>query len=186
MNNSTIQYEAAQRPLTTVIDAFPAESWANPSPCEGWSAHDVLKHLIETQRDFLTGHGIDLGGSPYSDPDTDLDPVAAWRDHAKRVTAAISDDAVPAMAFEGHFGPTTVGATLEQFYVWDMLVHRWDIARSHGSHPVLSDAEIEQIERGADAFGGALYMDGVCRPGVTAPVDADRVARLLARLGRRA
>ena len=129
MNNTTLQYEASQRPLTAVIDAVPAQSWTSPSPCDGWSAHDVLRHLIETQREFLTGHDIDLGGAP----DIDTDPVAAWRDHVMRVMAAISDDAVPATAFDGHFGPTTVGDTLEQFYVWDMLVHRWDIARSVGA-----------------------------------------------------
>ena len=54
MNMTTMQYEAAQRALSAVIDAVPAQSWANPSPCEGWSAHDVLRHLIHTQRDFLT------------------------------------------------------------------------------------------------------------------------------------
>ena len=182
MNTTTMQYEAAQRPLTAVIDAVPAQSWTNPSPCDGWSAHDVLRHLIETQREFLTGHHIDLGGVP----DIDTDPLAAWREHAKRVMAAISQDAVPAIAFDGHFGATTVGDTLEQFYVWDMLVHRWDIARSDGAQSALSDAELDQIERGADSFGEALYMDGVCRPGVTAPVDVDRKVRLLARLGRRA
>lgn len=182
MNPTAIYYEAAQRPLTAVIGAVPAQSWTNPSPCEGWSARDVLRHLIETQREFLTGHDIDLGGGP----DIDTDPVAAWRDHARRVMEAISDDAVPASAFDGHFGPTTVGDTLEQFYVWDMLVHRWDIATSHGAQAALSDAELDQIEHGADRFGEALYMDGVCRPGVTAPVDADRKVRLLTRLGRRA
>ena len=181
MNSTTMQYEASQRPLTAVIDAVPAQAWTNPSPCEGWSAHDVLRHLIETQREFLTGHGIDLGGVP----DIDADPVAAWHDHAKRVIEAISDDPVPATEFDGHFGPTTVGDALEQFYVWDMLVHRWDIARSQGAQTAYSDAEIDQIERGADGFGDALYMDGVCRPGVPAPLDADRKVRLLARLGRR-
>ena len=182
MNPTAIKYEAAQRPLTAVIEALPAQSWASPSPCEGWSACDVLRHLIDTQRDYLTGHNIDLGGMP----DIDTDPVAAWRGHAKRVMEAIADDAVPASAFDGHFGPTTVGDTLEQFYVWDMLVHRWDIATSHGAQASLSDAELDQIEHGADRFGEALYMDGVCRPGVTAPVDADRKVRLLTRLGRRA
>ena len=180
MNSAAIQYETAQRPLTAVIDAVPALSWTNPSPCDGWSASDVLRHLIETQRKFLTGHDIDMGGVP----DIDSDPAAAWVDHTKRVMEAISDDAVTASAFDGHFGPTTVGDTLEQFYVWDMLVHRWDIARSYGAQTALSDAELDQIERGADSFGEALHMDGVCRAGVTAPVDADRKVLLLARLGR--
>lgn len=182
MNSTATQYQNAHRPLAAVLDAVPAESWTNPSPCEGWSARDVLGHLIETQRQFLAGHDIDL----EEPPDMDVDPAAAWRNHAKRVMEAISDDAIAQTAYDGHFGPTTVGATLEQFYVWDMLVHRWDIARSVGGHSSLSEAEIDRIERGTDSFGEALYMDGVCRPGVEAPADADRAVRLLARLGRRA
>jgi len=181
MNRSATQYETAHRPLAAVLDAVPAESWTNPSPCDGWAARGVVRHLIETQREFLAGHDIDLGQAP----DIDADPAAAWRDHAKRVAAAISDDAVCTTGYDGHFGPTTVGATLEQFYIWDMLVHRWDIARSVGADDGLSDAELDRIDRGADSFGEALYMDGVCRPGVEAPEGADRQARVLARLGRR-
>ncbi len=48
----------------------------------------------------------------------------------------------------------------------------------------LTDAELDRIEQGADSFGEALYMDGACRAGVEAPADADRVGRVLARLGR--
>ena len=45
---------------------------------------------------------------------------------------------------------------------------------------------LDRLEAGADSFGPALYMDGICRSGVDAPADADRATRLLARLGRRA
>lgn len=175
------KYETAHRPLAAVLDAVPAERWTNQSPCEGWTARDVLRHLIETQRDFLTSHDVDLGAAP----DIEADPAAAWHDHAKRVRGAISDDGVAAMEFDGQFGPTTVGATLEQFYVWDMVVHRWDIARAVGADAGLSDAELDRLESGADSFGEALYMDGVCRPGVEVPADAGREARVLARLGRK-
>lgn len=182
MNTTTTQYESANRPLTAVLATVPAQSWTNPSPCEGWTARDVLRHMLETQRDFLTGHDIDLGVAP----DLDTDPAGAWRAHAERVIAAITDDAVAAIEYDGHFGPTTVGATLEQFYVFDMVVHRWDIARSIGADDELSDTELDWIEAGANSFGEALYMDGVCRPGVEPPANADRKARLLALLGRRA
>lgn len=182
MNATATKYQQAERPLTAVVDAVPAQAWTSPSPCEGWSARDVLAHVIETQRDFLSGHGIDLGAVP----DVTADPAAAWRGHSKRVAGAIADDSLMATAFDGHFGPTTVGATLEQFYVWDMLVHRWDIARSVGADAGLSDAEVDRIDRGADNFGEALHMDGVCKPSVEAPSNADRATRLLAKLGRQA
>ena len=141
---------------------------------------DVVRHLVQTQREFLTGRGVDLGEAP----DVDADPAAAWRAHAGRVTAAVADPAVAEQAYDGFFRPTTVGATLEQFYVWDVLVHRWDVARSVGADAGLTAAELDRVESGADGFGDALHMDGICGPAVEPPTGADRQARVLARLGR--
>jgi uncharacterized protein (TIGR03086 family) len=182
MTSTATQYEAANRPLTTVLDAVPAGAWTAPSPCEGWTAADVVAHMLETQRDFLGQHGADLGSAP----DVPADPAAAWRDHSKRVLELLADDGFVSTAYDGHFGPTTVGATLEQFYLFDMVVHRWDVARAAGLDAELTDAELDRVDAGADSFGPALYMDGVCRPGVEAPADADRATRVLARLGRQA
>jgi uncharacterized protein (TIGR03086 family) len=182
MTTASTQYEAAARPLSAVLDAVPQDRWSAPSPCVGWTARDVLSHLIETQREFFAGHGVDLGPAP----DLHSDPAAAWRDHAKRAQEAISDDELAEREYDGHFGPTTVGATLVTFYGWDMIVHRWDIAQAVGADAGLTDDELDRIERGADGFGEALYLDGVCRPGTVVPADADREARLLARLGRTA
>ena len=180
MSNTATRYDAARRPLTAAIDVVPAEAWSNPSPCEGWTTRDVVRHVIETQRELFAGHDVNLG----EPPDVDADPAEAWRDHAERVQHLISDDAVPAIAYDGYFGPTTLGATLEQFYVWDMYVHRWDIAQAAGLDAGLTDAELDRIEQGADSFGDALYMDGICRPGAQAPADPSRLDHLLARLGR--
>ncbi len=181
MNTTATQYTDANRPLTEFLDAVPATGWESPSPCADWTARDVVRHLIDTQREFFATHGVDLGPAP------DLaDPAGAWRDHAGRVTGVLADDDVPATKFEGFFGPTTVGAALEQFYVWDMLVHRWDVARAIGADAGPTEAELDRMEAGADSFGPALYMDGVCRPAVDVPADADRATRVLARLGRAA
>ncbi|WNV77386.1 TIGR03086 family metal-binding protein [Geodermatophilus sp. DSM 44513] len=182
MDTTATQYEAASRPLTALLDAVPAGRWANPSPCAGWSAADVVGHLIATQRDFLGSHGVDLGGAP----DVAADPAAAWRAHAAAVAAALADESVLARPFDGFFGPTTVGTTLARFYVWDVLVHRWDVARAVGADDRLTDEELDRVASGADGFGPALHMDGICRPAVDPPADADRQTRVLARLGRTA
>src|SRR5918997_1252887 len=103
-------------------------------------------------------------------------PIAAAYATADRpLTAVLDADPTDAeQAYDGFFGPTTVGATLEQFYVWDMVVHRWDVARSVGGDPALTDVELDRVESGADAFGDALYMEGICRPGTEPPADVDR------------
>lgn len=180
--DTTTAYDASARPLTDVLAAVPPTAWDAPSPCEGWTARDVVRHLVETQRDLFAGHGVELGAPP----DLDADPSQAWGAHSARVLEVLADDAVPAIAYDGFFGPTTLGATLEQFYVFDMVVHRWDVARAAGLDAGLTDAELDLVERGADGFGEALYLEGICRPAVTPPPGASRAAAVLARLGRTA
>ena len=175
-------YDAAHRSLSAVLEAVPAEAWGAPSPCEGWTARDVVRHLVETQRELFARHGLELGDAP----DVDADPAGAWRAHSARVLDVLADDAVPAIAYDGHFGPTTLGATLVDFYAFDMVVHRWDVAQAAGLDAGLTDEELDRLDRGADGFGGALYMEGICKPGVSAPEGASREAVVLARLGRTA
>lgn len=182
MTTTATRYSTADRPLTAVLQAVTAQRWTDPSPCEGWSARDVVRHLLESQRDFLTARDIDLGAPPA----VDTNPAAAWREHTARVGAVLADESFVTGPFDGYFGPSTVGATFEQFYVWDMLVHRWDIAQATGVDAALSDDELDRIEQGADSFGEALHSDGVCRPGVEASPTDSRQVRVLARLGREA
>lgn len=180
--DTAARYAVANSPLTAVLDAVPAEAWTRPSPCDGWLARDVVRHLVETQRDFFARHDVDLGDAP----DVDADPAGAWRAHSRRVAEVLADPALAATAFDGHFGPTTVGATLRQFYVWDMLVHRWDVATATGTDAGLTDAELDDVEEGSASFGDALHMDGICAPEIEVATTADRATRVLARLGRRA
>ena len=173
-------YSAALEPLLAVVEGVPAGRWDAATPCEGWSARDVVAHVVDTQREFLTGRGVDLGPAP------DLaDPAGALREHTGRVLTAIGDPAVADAPYDGFFGPTTVGETLEQFYVWDLVVHRWDLATATGQDAALSDAELDRVESGAGTWGDALYMEGICKK-VDAPAGADRQTRILAMLGRRA
>ncbi len=176
------RYEEADRPLSARLDGLSPQQWSAPSPCEGWDAREVVRHLIETQRDFLVGRGSDLGAAP----DVDGDPASAWRAHREAVSALIAQDAVVATPYDGHFGPTTIGETLERFYVFDMVVHRWDVARAVGVEDAFTGAELDQLETGIASFGDAIHMEGICKPGVEAPDGADRQTRVLATLGRQA
>ncbi|WP_193609027.1 maleylpyruvate isomerase family mycothiol-dependent enzyme [Nocardioides lijunqiniae] len=179
MTDTATQYETALRPLTAVVEALPPHAWDASSPCEGWSARDVVRHLAETQRETLTGNGVDLGEAP----DWTADPVGAWTQHSQRVLDALRDPDQVDRPIEWFFGPTTIGATIERFYVWDMYVHRWDLAQAAGLDAGLTDRELDHIERGADALGEALHLDGMCAAPVAGARD-DRTARVLARLGR--
>lgn len=176
------RYAEASIPLTALLDAVPAGRWGRPSPCEGWLARDVVRHLIETQRDFLTARGFDAG-PPV---DVDADPAAAWRVHSAAVADLLVRPEVTAASYDGYFGPATVADTISRFYVPDMVVHRWDVATAVGGDTRMGDDELDRLEANVDSWGDALYVDGICKPGVVAPGGSSRQVVLLARMGRQA
>ncbi|WP_182525824.1 maleylpyruvate isomerase family mycothiol-dependent enzyme [Nocardioides dongkuii] len=166
--------------FTSVVDA--GGTWDGASPCAGWTSRDVLRHVVETQRNFLEQRGAGLGPAP----DLDLDPARAWGAHLAAVRRAAEDRDFVETEYDGHFGRTSVAATLADFYGFDMLVHRWDLARGLGQDAGFTDAELDTIETALEGFGDNLYLDGVCAPAVPVPDDAPRERALLARMGRSA
>ena len=184
MTRTAELYQTSLHPLTAVVEAVTPTEWDAPSPCRGWSARDVVRHLVDTQREMLSGHRVDLGDAP----DLDADPAFAWRVHTERVLEALADEGLTGRAYDGHFGPTTVGATLEQFYVWDMYVHRWDLARAVDLNDTIPDIDIEQAEATLlllhDKMGESMRGPTAFGPEVPAPEGADRQTKLLAFLGR--
>ncbi len=161
------------------VDRAAATGWDRPSPCDGWSAADVVAHVVSTQRDFLAEHGHPLEG-----PSTPEDPAASWHTHADAVTALLDTPGVADTALDSMFGPTTVGAALAEFYGFDLVVHRWDLARAAGTTPDFTDAELDMVEANITAWGDHLYMEGICAGPVEVADDATRTERLLAQTGR--
>lgn len=174
-------FDHANTMLVAVLDVAEGR-WDRPSPCEGWTASDVVHHLIDTQRSFFADRG--LLDAPSDAAEEETDPGSAWRAHAELIAPLLADADLMATRYDGFFGPTTVGDTFVQFYVFDMVVHRWDVASAVGGDTTLGDDELDLIERSADTWGDALHMDGICTR-LDVPDDADRATKVLALLGRR-
>jgi uncharacterized protein (TIGR03086 family) len=162
--------------FTAVVDAV--TDWSAPSPCAGWSAADVVAHVVDTQRDFLTQRGLDVG------PRSQGDPAAVWRRHLERVAELVADEDLVTVEYDGYFGRTTLAATLADFYGWDLLVHRWDLGRAAGQPVELSEEELDAVEAALPSFGEGLYSEGICAQPVPVRDDAPRQERVLATLGR--
>jgi len=93
-----------------VVSQVPADGWQASSPCEGWTALDVLGHL-KTSIDF--GISILQGEQPTwpeAERPGDLiegDPADAWRATAERARAAL-DGADLDLVMDTPMGPRTV------------------------------------------------------------------------------
>src|SRR6185312_14562889 len=51
------------------------KDWDVPAPVAGWTARDVVRHLV----DWLPGFLASGSDAALADVDVDADPVAAWR-----------------------------------------------------------------------------------------------------------
>ena len=169
--------DAADR-FTATVDA--TTDWSAPSPCEGWTAADVVDHVVDTERQFLEGHGAELGDRP-SGAQADV-----WQGHLAAVRPLASDDAFRGREYDGFFGRTTIGATLDDFYGFDLVVHGWDLGSSNARPTTFTDADMDAMEQAFVGFGDHAYDEGVFRSPVEVADDASRQERLLARMGRRA
>lgn len=164
-------------PFTAMVERV--EDWEAASPCEGWSATDVLDHVVETQRDFFAGHGVDL-------PAAEGGPPSRWVAHETAVRDLVGDDALMTTQFESPFGPLALGEALRMFYGFDLIVHRWDIARSQGWDEQLTEAELDEIDTAVDGFGEMAYAPGIFDGPLSTTEGADRQSIVLARVGRAA
>lgn len=178
MSNYLDIYNDRADRFSAVVDEVARDRWSAPSPCEKWTAADVVDHVVDTQRDFLARHSMDAGTRP------DGASEVVWHSHLAAVRSVLGSGEVLDTRFDGYFGPTTVGDTLADFYGFDLVVHRWDLARAAGLDTVFSDEEMDLLETSIAGFGDHLYADGVCAAAVPAGADASRQERLLGLLGR--
>ncbi len=139
-----------------------------------------MDHVVDTERDFLAGHGLEPGDRPTGTPDT------VWAAHHSRMSELLGaeDGAVLDTEFDGYFGPTTLGATLRDFYGFDLIVHRWDVGTALGREVRLSNAEMDHADASVAVFGAAIRSESVCGPAVPVSADSSRQDRLSGHLGR--
>ena len=182
MSDIADRYSRLADQFAATIDGVPADAWSSPSPCEDWTALDVVAHVVETQGMFEKLVGRDIGPLP-SVPE---DPAGAF-DGARRVVEAHLRDPETAEAeYDGYFGRSTFARSVDQFLSFDLVVHRWDLARATGQDERMPPDEVSRALVQASEFGEAMRGPNAFGPELPAPEGADEQTRLLAFLGRRA
>lgn len=182
MTEISARYARLADEFAGTIAAVPPSRWEDPSPCEGWTARDVVRHVVEAQGRFLGLVGREIGPAPS----VDADPAAAWDAASTAVQADLDDPARADAEFDGFFGRTRWADAVDGFLSFDLVVHRWDLARAAGLDERIPPDDVQWVRQRSAAFGEHLRRDAVCGPELTPPEGADEQTRLLAFLGRRA
>ncbi|MFP3901611.1 MAG: TIGR03086 family metal-binding protein [Acidimicrobiia bacterium] len=169
--------------FTETAQAVPADAWENPSPCEGWVARDVVRHLVTWVPAFLhAGAGVELPAGPPVDDD----PVAAWAALRDALQGLLDDPDVAAGEFDHErAGRHRLDDAIAQFILGDVLIHTWDLARSAGVDVTLDPDEVRGMLAGVEQIGDALEKSGQYGRRVEVAPGADPQTKLLAATGRR-
>lgn len=163
------------------VAEVPTDAWSDPAPCEGWTARDIVRHLVEWVPAVLGNGGIVFPPGPSVDDD----PVGAWENFVEPLRAALDDPAVAAHTFDvGPPGRMSVEQAIDMLVVGDLLVHTWDLARAAGLDERLDEGLVAGMLEGLQPIDEMLRSSGHYGPKVAVADDADTQMKLLAFTGR--
>ncbi|SDS13145.1 TIGR03086 family metal-binding protein [Microlunatus soli] len=164
--------------FTERVDGVDPDGWDAPAPVEGWTARDVVGHLVEWLPALL---GFSLGDIAS----VRSDPVAAWHDHADAVQRLLEDPASHRRTLSNpHIGELPIDEAINNFYTSDVFLHTWDLARATGQDDRLDPDRCAAILAGSAAVEEAMRASGQFGPAVSVPADAPVQDRLIGFIGR--
>jgi uncharacterized protein (TIGR03086 family) len=174
------EYRRLAEQFDATVDAVDTSDWDKPSPCEEWTAREVLAHVLESEADVPTKVGQTIERSV----DINDDPVAAWRQVRDGMQSLLDDPEIASSEYESLGSTTTMAATIDSFICFDLIVHRWDIARAAGMEIAIADDDLDKANAFLDTMGDMFYEYGASGPPVEVADDESPQVKLLARAGR--
>jgi uncharacterized protein (TIGR03086 family) len=170
--------------FTDRVRSVPPERWDDPSPVAGWTARDVVGHLVTWLPGFLGGGGVELLRDPDA-PEVSEDPAGAWAAHRDAVQALLDDPERSRQLLENpHVGTLPAGEAVDRFYTADVFMHTWDLARATGQDETLDPALCQELYDGMLPIQPLLESSGQYGPPVPVPEGSDPQTRLLGLIGR--
>lgn len=152
--------------------------WSAPTPVAGWTARDVVDHLVTWFPGFLSSGGVDLAAGPST-----ADPAAAWQHHSDAVQALVEQRGDEPFTHP-HAGSHRLAGTVDQFYTADVFMHSWDLARASGQDARLDEDFAARLLEGMRPIEQLMRSSGQYGPAVPVAADAPVVDRLMGFIGR--
>lgn len=177
------EYREIAGRFTALVEGVPDDAtWGRPAPVEGWTARDVVRHLVEWFPGFLAGGA---GVTLPQGPDVDEDPVGAWRAMSDGVQAVLDDPGSAGKVLRNpYIGEVELPTAISRFFTADVFMHTWDLARATGQDESLDAERCAVMLEGMLPLDELLRSSGQYGPRVEVDDDVDVQTRLLAFIGR--
>ena len=153
--------------------------WSAPAPVAGWTARDVVTHLVDWLPGFLSGGGVHLA----PDPQVTDDVAAAWA-HQRAAVQELIEQRGDEEFTHPHAGTHQLADAIDRFYTADVFMHSWDLARAAGLDVDLDPEFSARLLSGMQAMEEVLRASGQYAEAVPVPADAPVTDRLMGFIGR--
>jgi uncharacterized protein (TIGR03086 family) len=170
--------------VCAVVDRIPYSRLAEPTPCDKFSVHDVLNHMIVlggTYSYLFRGEE-----SPTIEPPFVYGwvPAAELRDTMDGLLRAMSSPGAMDRIIATPVGPLP-GSVFARFVAFDGLVHGWDLATATGVSLHVPDSILDEVAAFARQALAPEMRDGdTFKEAVIPADDATPLQRLAAFSGR--
>ncbi|MGV9308095.1 TIGR03086 family metal-binding protein [Nonomuraea sp. NPDC003727] len=178
------------------IEATPADRWDLASPCAGWTARDVVAHVVNGHRGIVAAvrgvpprpsHGVRISGmgeAPPVEPHADL--AAAYAEARAGLRAVLTDPELAATPLPfSPIGPVPVERAADVVGALELLVHTWDLARAVGGDERLDLEAVVRTHEALRPHYAALQATDAFREEIEPPAGADPQTAFLCFTGRR-
>lgn len=176
MSESSDKYWRAVDGFSRVVDAVPDDAWSVQSPCERWTARDVLAHVV--------GGMQRVAGAAGEAPSLEQDPASAYAKTRDAALGSLTDERL-ASQIESPMGAIPLDQFLARFMTPDTLVHTWDLAAAVGMDVTLDPQLVEETYQAMLPLDDALRSSGAFGPKVEPPPGTDTQVKLICFTGRR-
>lgn len=173
-------YRRVSKGFDAAVRAVTPDKWSAQSPCEQWTARDVVAHVVAGHRSVIAGI---KGGEP-APLGADEDPVRAWEEASRALDGITGEPEALAKEVEGPPGKMPAGRLIGQFVTMDMLVHTWDLARAVGADERLDEDSVRRAYETLKPMDDMIRQAGIFGPKIEPPADADLQTEFLCFIGR--
>ena len=165
-----------------VVQRVPSDKWDNQSPCDDWTARDVLRHQCGVLQAMAATLNSGETVPPQSIDSAEI-PIAVWAETRDSVLGELDEPEILDREGKFWFGPMSVDQWI-QVVQWDPITHAWDISKAAGIESHIPDDLASVSHEVISGIRETLHKWGLVADEVEIAENASASEKFLALIGR--